>query len=70
MTAFVKKLCQKSFNGRQIRNIVSAAMGLARASNELLTKDHLELVSDATEAFQKDLSDREAVYRATQLDKK
>lgn len=70
MKAFVKKLSHKSFNGRQIRNIVSSAMGLARASQELLTKDHLEMVADTTEAFQKDLSDQEAVYRAVQLDKK
>ena len=68
--AYVKKLSQKNFNGRQIRNIVSSAMGLAHASQELLTEEHLELVAETTEAFQKDLSDQEAVYRAAQLEKK
>lgn len=67
---YVKKLRQKPFNGRQIRNIVSSAMKLARASGEQLTPDHLEQVADATEAFQKDLSNQEAVYRASHVDRK
>lgn len=66
----LKKLSHKKFNGRQIRNIVSSAMGLARASGGLLTRDHLEQVADATEAFQKDLSNQEAVYIATQVNMK
>lgn len=68
--SYLKKLRQKHFNGRQIRNIVSSAMGLARASGEPLNRDHLEQVADATEAFQKDLSNQEAVYRASHVDRK
>ena len=61
---------RKNFNGRQIRNIVSAGICLARSKNEKLTTDHLDDVADATTDFQKDLSDQEAIYRAQQMEKK
>ena len=39
------------FNGRQIRNIVSAAMSIARAKGEKLRPDHLNRVAEETSAF-------------------
>lgn len=39
------------FDGRQIRNIVSCAMNLARAENKKLEKDHLMKVVDIVRDF-------------------
>ncbi|KAI9694330.1 MAG: hypothetical protein M1820_009019 [Bogoriella megaspora] len=59
-------------NGRQIRNIVSTAMGLARADNEddpKLETKHLSLVATQTTRFQKELASVDAIYRNQQISK-
>lgn len=61
-----------SFNGRQIRNVVSTAMGLARAEDLTLPKlqrGHLSKVARQTESFQKELAAQETIYRAHQIDR-
>lgn len=62
--------CRSNFNGRQIRNIVSTAMGLANADGMRLTKNHLIDVAKQTEDFQKDLAIQDAVYRNEHIKKK
>ncbi|XDG07550.1 hypothetical protein ABKA04_007165 [Annulohypoxylon sp. FPYF3050] len=57
----------KSFNGRQIRNIVSTAMGLAHAEKRKLERRDLSLVAMNTSAFKDALAAQEAVYRNNQI---
>jgi len=46
---------EAELNGRQIRNIVSAAQVLARSKGETLNYLHLKTVTDTTKRFQKQL---------------
>ncbi|RYP45785.1 hypothetical protein DL768_007904 [Monosporascus sp. mg162] len=57
----------KVFNGRQIRNIVSTAMGLAHAEHRKLERKDLSLVAMNTSAFKTALAAQEAVFRNNQL---
>ncbi|EFX04252.1 aaa family ATPase [Grosmannia clavigera kw1407] len=57
----------KQFNGRQIRNTVYTAMGMAHAEARKLERADLVTVARNTEAFKKVLSDNEAVYRSRQI---
>ncbi|RSL48177.1 hypothetical protein CEP51_015671 [Fusarium floridanum] len=57
----------KQFNGRQIRNIVSTAMGMAHANGRLLHRGDLLLVAQNTDAFKRALADQEAVFRNNQI---
>lgn len=59
--------CTKYFNGRQIRNVVSTAMGLAHAEKRGLCRRHLIHVSRNTEIFKRALSDQEAIFRNAQI---
>lgn len=59
--------CRKTLNGRQIRNIVSTAMGVAHADNRSLIVDDLRNVAQNTEEFKKALADQEAIFRNEQL---
>ncbi|KAK3347001.1 aaa family ATPase [Lasiosphaeria hispida] len=58
---------RSSFNGRQIRNLVSTAMGLAHAEKRGLIRDDLVSVASNTKAFNNALAEREAVYRNAQF---
>ena len=51
-------LAQKDLNGRQIRNIVSAALALARNAkdDDRVTKDHLKKVMKVSRDFTNDLA--------------
>ncbi|KAI9767606.1 MAG: hypothetical protein M1839_004463 [Geoglossum umbratile] len=54
INAMLRKHCKKwMINGRQIRNIVSSAQSLARASDEKLSWDHIETAYDITNDFLK-----------------
>jgi predicted ATP-dependent protease len=46
------------FNGRQIRNIVSSAMDLARAENQKLQLKHVKKMWNCTRAFQSYLKEQ------------
>ncbi|KAA6410582.1 MAG: hypothetical protein FRX48_06004 [Lasallia pustulata] len=59
---------QCKFNGRQIRNIVTSAMGLARAGDRKLQKDDLAQVARMTKDFKHETSVQEQLYRANQID--
>lgn len=75
---------QCKFNGRQIRNIVTSAMGLARAGDRKLQKDDLGMritsryctgidivvaqVARMTKDFKHETSVQEQLYRANQID--
>ncbi|KAF7532266.1 hypothetical protein G7054_g8120 [Neopestalotiopsis clavispora] len=57
----------KTFNGRQIRNIVYTAMSLAHTDKSPLRRGHLVQVAQNTETFQRALQDQEAVFRNNQI---
>ena len=62
-----------NFNGRQIRNIVSTALGIAimddkddgegNIGNGLLKKKHVEQVAEQTMAFKLDLKSQEDAFK-------
>ncbi|KAF2198746.1 P-loop containing nucleoside triphosphate hydrolase protein [Delitschia confertaspora ATCC 74209] len=61
---WVKKEGKKfPFNGRQIRNVVSTALGVALMEDGKLRRQHLADVADKTKAFKQDLGSQEAVYK-------
>ena len=51
-----RNLYRKKFDGRQIRNIVTCAMGYARARGEKMTLSHIEHVVSYVEDFKHDLA--------------
>ncbi|OBT50804.1 hypothetical protein VE04_08539, partial [Pseudogymnoascus sp. 24MN13] len=55
------------FNGRQIRNIVSAALGLARAERKKLNSDHLDKIVEKTREFHDELAEQRKAYEMKQL---
>lgn len=55
------------FNGRQIRNIVSAALGLARAERKKLNSDHLDQIVRKTTEFHEELAEQRKAYEMKQL---
>jgi hypothetical protein len=56
------------FNGRQIRNVVSTALGIALAEGRKLIRNDMAVVSKQTDHFKRDLSAQEAIYRAKQIE--
>ncbi|KAI9845158.1 MAG: hypothetical protein M1837_005043 [Sclerophora amabilis] len=56
------------FNGRQIRNVVTSAMGLARAGERKLRDEDLAEIAIMTRDFKQETSVQEAVYRASQIE--
>lgn len=61
-----KNLHAKEFDGRQIRNIVTSAMGLATAERKKMSLEHIQEVVGLTEAFKKDLDYQMKQWRETQ----
>ena len=55
------------FNGRQIRNIVSTALGIAMAQERKLERRDMASVARQTEDFKKDLITQEAIYKDRQI---
>ncbi|KAI1357507.1 hypothetical protein F5Y08DRAFT_324151 [Xylaria arbuscula] len=55
------------FNGRQIRNVLSTALGLARAEGKRLRREDLISVAQQTEEFKQDLHEQEAIYKDRQI---
>ncbi|KAI0490382.1 hypothetical protein F4859DRAFT_520199 [Xylaria cf. heliscus] len=58
------------FNGRQIRNVLSTALGIARAENRGLNREDLIGVARQTDDFKRDLSTQEAIYRDRQINQR
>ena len=60
-------VCDKDLDGRQIRNVVTSALGLARAAGRSkLKKSDLRTVQDNVHEFKKDLSREYEKYRNSQ----
>lgn len=57
----------KTINGRQIRNIVFTAMGLAHAENRGMRRSDLSEVTLNTETFRRAMADQEAIFRNAQI---
>ncbi|KAI0969444.1 hypothetical protein F4678DRAFT_440450 [Xylaria arbuscula] len=58
---------RSKFNGRQIRNVLSTALGLARADGRKLMRDDIISVVRQTEDFKQDLHEQEVLYRDKQI---
>ncbi|KAI0197648.1 hypothetical protein F4808DRAFT_438237 [Astrocystis sublimbata] len=68
LETWVKKEGKRyDFNGRQIRNVISTALGIALADEKKLEKDHLASVARQTDEFKRDLSTQEAIYKDRQI---
>lgn len=52
-----------NFNGRQIRNVVSTALGLAMADGQKLNRKHLDRVAEQTKLFKQDLKSQEEIFK-------
>ena len=53
-----KELPRKKFDGRQIRNIVSCAMGYARGQDQKMSLEHVQHIVGYVEEFKDDLAGR------------
>lgn len=57
------------FNGRQIRNVVSTALGIAMmeddqdGGNGKLQRKHLDRVAEQTKQFKQDLKSQEEIFK-------
>ncbi|KAI8629481.1 hypothetical protein F5Y19DRAFT_83527 [Xylariaceae sp. FL1651] len=58
------------FNGRQIRNVLSTALGIALADKRKLQRDDIASVARQTDDFKRDLSTQEAIYRDRQINQR
>lgn len=56
-----------TFNGRQIRNIVSTALGIAISEDRKLHKEDLASVAGLTDDFKRDLYSQEVVFSHKQM---
>ena len=54
------------FNGWQIRNVVSTALGLARAKRAVLVED-LDIVTTKTRTFHNELRRQREIYKQRQM---
>jgi len=55
------------FNGRQIRNVISTALGIALAGNRKMRRRDLAVIARQTDNFKRELSAQEAIYRDRQI---
>jgi SpoVK/Ycf46/Vps4 family AAA+-type ATPase len=55
------------FNGRQIRNVISTALGIALAGNRKMLRKDLAVIARQTDNFKRELSAQEAIYRDRQI---
>jgi 7-cyano-7-deazaguanine synthase in queuosine biosynthesis len=55
------------FNGRQIRNVISTALGIALAEKRKMRRRDLAIVARQTDNFKRELSAQEAIYRDRQI---
>jgi hypothetical protein len=53
------------FNGRQIRNVVSSAMSIARSKGELLNRKFLNQIAIKTQDFMDDTKEQMIAYKTT-----
>jgi hypothetical protein len=58
-----KKLPKKGFDGRQIRNVITSAVGLAASNNEKLGVKYLEDVVEIVSDFKDELSKQMDRYK-------
>ncbi|KAI8953162.1 P-loop containing nucleoside triphosphate hydrolase protein [Xylaria longipes] len=58
------------FKGRQIRNVLSTALGIAQAEGRKLDREDLISVARQTDDFKRDLSTQEAIYRDRQINQR
>ena len=55
------------FNGRQIRNVISTALGIALVGNRKMCRRDLAVIARQTDNFKRELSAQEAIYRDRQI---
>lgn len=55
---------KEEFNGRDIRNMLSSALAIARAKKEKLKRRHIEVVRDSKKSSQKTFAELRTIARA------
>lgn len=58
------KYFKEEFNGRDIRNMFSSALAIARAENSKLKKRHIEILREVKKASQKTFAEQRTIARA------
>jgi SpoVK/Ycf46/Vps4 family AAA+-type ATPase len=58
------KYFKEEFNGRDIRNMFSSALAIARAENSKLKKRHIEIIKEAKKTSQKRFAEQRTIARA------
>ena len=58
------KYFKEEFNGRDIRNMVSSALAIARAEDSKLKKRHIEILREAKKSSQKTFAEQRTIARA------
>lgn len=56
----------QDLNGRDIRNLISSALAIARSKREKLDWQHIEIVKQAKVESQKTFAEQRAIARASQ----
>jgi uncharacterized protein (UPF0303 family) len=54
---------RKDFNGRDIRNMFSSALAIARAENKKLARRHLDIVREFKKSAQKTFAEQRTIAR-------
>jgi uncharacterized protein (UPF0303 family) len=54
---------QKEFNGRDIRNLFSSALAIARAENKKLERRHIDIVREFKKSAQKTFAEQRTIAR-------
>lgn len=62
-----KELYKKRFDGRQIRNIVSSAMGNARSQRQKMSLEHIQDIVSHVEDFKTDLAGQMMKWQDMQM---
>ena len=65
-----REMAKKHFDGRQIRNIVSSAMGLAQAKDRKMNVEDIKQVVGIVEDFKNDLHEQMFKYKERQAQDK
>ena len=64
LTEWIDLYFKEEFNGRDIRNMLSSALAIARAKTEKLKRRHIEVVRDSKKSSQKTFAELRTIARA------
>jgi hypothetical protein len=58
------KYFKEDFNGRDIRNMLTSALAIARAENCKLSRRHIDIIREAKKVSQKTFAEQRTIARA------